>query len=155
MTILLAAFCEAVERSPQNSLRRLCRELRLPETTRFPSKDKTYHMEALHYLKEDYATRMAMRNDLLEAVENGDFLDNILCTHEATFPTRGSVNRHSCRIFSDSNSHEVRGWERITMKVHVWLGITKTKIYGPFTFAEEAINCKTYLDMLEFFFTQN
>ena len=30
-----------------------------------------------------------------------------------------------------------------------------TKIYGPFTFAEEDINCTTYLDMFQFFFTHN
>jgi hypothetical protein len=37
-------------------------------------------------------------------------------------------------------------------KVKVWLGMTKSKIYGPFFFNEAMVKGSVYLDMLEQFF---
>ena len=35
--------------------------------------------------------------------------------------------------------------------MNVWLGMTRSKVYGPFMFAEKTINGNVYLDMLQQF----
>ena len=76
---------------------------------------------------------------------------NVLFSDEATFHTCDLVNRHNCRIWAMEQPHEIREWQRDTRKVNVWLGITKSTIYGRFRLGEPTINGKSYLDMLQQF----
>jgi len=42
-------------------------------------------------------------------------------------------------------------WERDTPKVNIWLGMTQSKVYGPFFFVEATVTGPVYLDVLEQF----
>ena len=76
---------QAIKQSPKASTRRLSRELSIPKSTvwqtlRFALKKKAYHIQVLHHLEpEDYAARMAMCHDLLEAV-NKNFCWHTSCS---------------------------------------------------------------------------
>ncbi|PSN44487.1 hypothetical protein C0J52_09059 [Blattella germanica] len=108
---------DAVTRSPKASTRRLSRELGIPQSTvwkilHFTLKKRAYHLQIRHALEhEDYACREAMCYDLLRAVQEANLLQNVL--------------------FSE--------WERNTPKVNVWLGLTKSKVYGPFFFGDRTV----------------
>ncbi|KAJ8897292.1 hypothetical protein PR048_002638 [Dryococelus australis] len=123
--IELPNFGSPVERSPRTSVRRLSHELYIPLTSvwrshRLTLRKKAYHIQVTHHLEEeDYAGRVAMCAGFLEAVENENLLDNLLCADEATFHACGLVNRHNCRIWADNNPRSY------TPKVDVRLGRTK------------------------------
>ncbi|PSN49113.1 hypothetical protein C0J52_07255, partial [Blattella germanica] len=51
----------------------------------------------------------------------------------------GHVNRHNCRIWADDQPNALQEWERDLPKVNVWMGITKSKVYGPYMFAERTV----------------
>ncbi|PSN55781.1 hypothetical protein C0J52_02513 [Blattella germanica] len=53
--------------------------------------------------------------------------------------TCGHVNRHNCRIWADDQPNALQEWERDSPKVNVWMGITKSKVYGPYMFAERTV----------------
>ena len=78
-------------------------------------------------------------------------MNNVLFSDEATFHTCDLVNRHNCKIWAMEQVHENRDWQRDTPKVNVWLGITKSTVYGPFMFGEPTFNGSSYLDMLQQF----
>ncbi|PSN58023.1 hypothetical protein C0J52_02021 [Blattella germanica] len=148
---------QAIERSPGASTRRLSNELDIPRTTvwrvlRFTLKKRAYHLQVLHHLEqEDYAARQAMCHDLLQAVANEDLMNNILFSDEATFHICGRVNRHNCRIWADEQPNATYEWQRDTPKINVWLGVSATKLYGPFMFQEPTVTGVTYLEMLQQF----
>ena len=48
---------------------------------------------------------------------------------------------------TDSSMRHLSGKE--TPKVNVWLGFTKTKVYGSFMFAKPTVSGVTHLDMLK------
>ena len=48
-------------------------------------------------------------------------------------------------------AYEVSEWERNTSKVNVWLGMTKSKLCGPFFFSEKSITGNIYKNTLELF----
>ena len=148
---------DAITRSPTASTRRLSRELGLSQSTvwrilRYKLKKHAYHIQVVQKLyEEDKAGRQAMCYDLLEAVENDNLMQHVMFSDEATFHTCGHVNRHNCRIWANEQPNSLQEWQRDTPKVNVWLGITKSKVYGPFFFAESTITGNVYLDMLEQF----
>ena len=78
-------------------------------------------------------------------------INNILFSDEATFHTYGKFNGHKCRIWADEKPPNFLEWERDTPKVNIWLGMTQSKAYGPFFFAEATVAEPPYLDMLEQF----
>ncbi|PSN44784.1 hypothetical protein C0J52_05563 [Blattella germanica] len=47
--------------------------------------------------------------------------------------------RHNCRIWADDQPNALQEWERDSPKVNVWMGITKSKVYGPYMFAERTV----------------
>lgn len=153
----VARIEEAITRSPSASTRRLSRELGIPQSTVWKTLHYRLHMKAytiqvLHHLEqEDYAAREAMCADLVQAAEEEQLMNNVLFSDEATFHTCGVVNRHNCRIWATEQPHEIREWQRDTPKVNVWLGITKSTVYGPFMFGEPTITGNSYLDMLQQF----
>ncbi|PSN53665.1 hypothetical protein C0J52_20573 [Blattella germanica] len=53
--------------------------------------------------------------------------------------TCGHVNRYNCRIWADDQPNALQEWERDSTKVNVWMGITKSKMYGPYMFAERTV----------------
>ena len=64
-------------------------------------------------------------------------MKNILFSDVASFHVCGLVNHYNSRIRSDEEPHATFEWERNTPKVNLWLGFTKTKVYGSFMFAEQ------------------
>ena len=122
------------------------------KTLRYTLKKLAYHIQVVHKFKEeDTAARQAMCHDLLEAVERDNLMQHILFSDEVTFHTCGTVNRHNCRIWANEQPNALQEWQQDTPKVNVWMGFTRSKIYGPFMFAERTINGNAYLDMLEQF----
>ena len=149
---------EAITHSPSASTRRLSRKLGIPQSTVWKTLHyhlhlKAYHIQVLHHLEqEDYAAQEAMCADLVKAAEEEErLMNNVLFSDEATVHTCGLVNRHNCKIWAMKQPHEIRGWQRDTPEVNVWLGITKSTVYGPFMFGEPKINGNSYLDMLQQF----
>ena len=132
---------EAITRSPSASTRRLSRELgnahpTVWKTLRFKLNKHGYHIQIVHKLgDEDYAARQAMCYDLLDAVRNENLMQHVLFSEEATFQTCGHVDRHNCRIWADEQPNALQEWERDSLKVNAWMGITKSKVYGPYMFA--------------------
>ncbi|PSN55619.1 hypothetical protein C0J52_04053 [Blattella germanica] len=60
--------------------------------------------------------------------------------------TCGHVNRHNCRIWADDQPNALQEWERDSPRVNVWMGITKSKVYGPYMFAERTVtDCPDHL----------
>ncbi|KAJ9589343.1 hypothetical protein L9F63_017448 [Diploptera punctata] len=118
----------AIERSPDASTRRLSNELDIPRTTvwrvfRFKLNKRSYHLQVLHHLEQkDYAACQAMCHDLLQAVANENRMNNIIFSDEATFQPDAACE-----------------WQRDTPKINVWLGVTATKLYGPFMFQEPTV----------------
>ena len=78
-------------------------------------------------------------------------INKFLFSDEATFHTCGNVSRHNCRIRADEKPPNFLEWERDAPKVNVWLGMTQSKVYGPFFFAEATVTGPVCLDMLEQF----
>ena len=78
-------------------------------------------------------------------------MENVLFSDEDTIHTCGHVNRHNCRIWAEDQPNVMQEWERDTPKVNVWLGLTKSTVYGPFMFIEKTVTGNVYLDMLEQF----
>ena len=60
-------------------------------------------------------------------------------------------SRHNCRIWADEKPLNFLEWERDTPKVNVWHGMTQSKVYGPFLFAETTVTGHVFLDMFEQF----
>ena len=87
----------------------------------------------------NYASRMAMCQDLIEAVKIEHLLVDTLFSDEATFHICGLVNRHNSRIWTDEQSHISTDFEHETREVNVCLGLTQHRIYDPFFFAEATI----------------
>jgi hypothetical protein len=89
--------------------------------------------------------------ELIGQIESANLINKILFSDEATFHTCGKVNQHNCCIWADEKPPNFLEWEQDTPKVNVWLGMTQSKVYGPFFFAEATVTGTVYLDMLEQF----
>jgi hypothetical protein len=112
---------------------------------------KSYHLHLLHDLhEEDYQQRSGMCADLFERIQTKNLMIHILLSDEETFHTCGKVHRHNCRIWAKEKPVDFSyQWERDSPKVNIWLGMTKSRIYGPFFFAEATDTGAIYLDMLQ------
>jgi hypothetical protein len=66
-------------------------------------------------------------------------MEHILFGDEATFHTCGKVNRHSFRVWATEKPNDYISWDKDSPKVNMWLGMTKSKIYGPFSFNEATV----------------
>jgi hypothetical protein len=101
--------------------------------------------------EEDYPRRAAMCAEVIDRIESANVINKIFFSDEATFHTFGKISRHNCRIWADEKPPNFLEWERDTPKVNVWLGMTQSKVCGPFFFAEAAVTGLLYLDMFEQF----
>lgn len=110
-----------------------------------------YKVHALHELTEDDPDR---RNQFCENMMNRCnmnplFIENVLFSDEATFMLNGTVNRQTCRYWSDQNPHwaeEVH--TQFPQKVNVWAGIIGRRILGPYFF-DATLNGNLYLQFLQ------
>ena len=78
-------------------------------------------------------------------------MESLLLSSELTLHIFGFVNKNNCRIWADEQPNAIFEWTRNSPKVNVWLGLTQTRIYGPFMFRERPITGTSYLDMLLMF----
>ena len=145
------------EDEPRTSIRKASMQLNIPPSTvhkvlRCTLMKKPYRIQVLHALhEEDYPNRAARCAEFVDQIENDNLLNDILFSDEATFHTCGKVNRHNCRIWANERPTDFMEWERDSPKVNVWLGMTRSKIYGPFFFHEQSVTGNIYLDMLQLF----
>ena len=122
---------EAFEEDPQLSTRRASNMLAIPRASIHrilgcDLKKIPYHFQVFHLLQEeDYPRRAAMCAELIDQIESANLINKILFSDEATFHTRGKVNRHNCRIWADEKPPNFLEWERDTTKVNVWLDMTQ------------------------------
>ena len=101
--------------------------------------------------EEDYPHRAALCAELIDQIESANLINKIFFCDEVTFHTCGKVNRHNCRIWAVKKPPNILEWGQDTPKVNVWLGVTQSKVYEPFFFAEAMVTGTVYLDMLEQF----
>jgi hypothetical protein len=100
-------------------------------------------------------TKMIRWNDSTCAAELKSHLENdyvfanrLTFSDEATFHWSGKVNRHNVRIWGTETPHVAIEHERDSPKVNVFCAISRTRVFGPFLFAEKKVTGITYLDML-------
>ena len=92
-----------------------------------------------------------MCTELIDQIESVSLINKILLSDEATFQTCGKVNRRNCRVWADEKPPDFLEWERDAPKVNVWLGMTQSKVCGPFFSAQATVRGPVYLDTLEQF----
>ena len=83
--------------------------------------------------------------ELIDQTESANLINKLLFSDEANFHTCGKVIRHNSRIWADEKSTNFLEWERDTPKRNVWLGMTQSKVYGRFFFAEATVTRPVYL----------
>ena len=153
------SVAEAFRENPRMSTRSAALMLDIPQTSIciIIHKDlgkRAYHIQMIHHLiEEDYPKRSDMCASLLQKIRDEDLLDHVMFSDEATFHLCAKVNRHNCRIWGTEkpSPSSCMEWIRDTPKVNVWLGMTRSKVYGPFFFAENTVTGVIYLDMLQQF----
>jgi hypothetical protein len=78
-------------------------------------KKNPYHIQVFHNLQEeDYPRTAAMFAELIDQTESANLINKILFSNEATFHTRGKVDRQNCRIWADEKPPNFLEWERDT-----------------------------------------
>ena len=110
-----------------------------------------YKIQLLHELNEDDHDRRLQFCEIMSQLilNHPNYLLNICFSDECSFFVNGTVNRHNCRYWSDTNPriyHEVH--TQNPQKLNVWAGIFGDHIIGPF-FLPGNLNGDTYLDLLE------
>ena len=115
-------------------------------------KKKTpHHIQVFHSLQENYPRRAAKCSEIIDETESASLINKVLFSDDATFRTRGKLNRHNCCVWADKKPPNFLEWEGNTPKVSIWFGMSRPKVYGPFLFAETTVRGPAFLDMLEQF----
>lgn len=114
-----------------------------------------YKIQLLQELKpDDKPKRKEIAVNILEKMEeDGDFLNRICFSDEATFRVSGNLNKHNARIWGSENPHLTREIENDSPKVNVCGGLLCNKVIGPFFFEENTITADIYLDTLTEYIT--
>jgi hypothetical protein len=76
----------------------------------------------------------------------------IFFSDEATFHTSGIVNKHNCRLWSESNPFITAEVAMNSPKLTIWCAMFSSEIIGPFFFEESTVDSEDYLNMLKNFF---
>lgn len=110
-----------------------------------------YKISLVHELNEDdYDRRLQFCETISETTTtNPRFLFNVCFSDECSFFLSGTVNRHNCRYWSDSNPRifqEVH--TQYPEKLNVWAGIFGDRLVGPF-FLPGNLNGEMYLELLQ------
>lgn len=110
-----------------------------------------YKIKLVHELLEDDSDRRLQFCELMMAQidADGNFLNRILFSDEATFELTGNVNRHNFRFWSDNNPRWMSDTRstQYPQKLNVWAGIINNRIVGPF-FIDGNLTAVKYEDML-------
>lgn len=80
--------------------------------------------------------------------ENDHKVPDILWSDESNFSLNGTIHRHNCRIWSDSNPHASQSRPLHSPQVTVWMGFTSQFGLKPFFF-DGTVNSNNYLTMLK------
>lgn len=158
------------------SLRQAGRELNYHHTTVYRALKKMkwhpFKLRAVHKLSPDDPRRRSdMALTLLPIFMSMHILSNVVWSDECIFKTNGKLNRQNTRlvlIFSfkfkitnmifdssywaprSSNPNWIGQHNTSSVEtVHVWAGIFRNHIIGPFTFNEGRNNTENYCEMLE------
>ncbi|XP_032670957.1 uncharacterized protein LOC116844012 isoform X1 [Odontomachus brunneus] len=95
-----------------------------------------YKIKLVHELLEDDSDRRLQFCELMMAQidADGNLLNRILFSDEATFELNGNVNRHNFRFWSDNNPRWMSDTRNTQYpeKLNVWAGIINNRIVGPF-----------------------
>lgn len=151
----VARVRQCFEQRPQQSINSAGRELGLPKSTvwkilRKSLSLKPYRLQLLQKLKQgDFDKRKELCDNLMDSMQDNNFSSRLVFSDEATFHLNGKVNKHNVRIWASEPPHAVVEHERDSPKCNVFCAVTKTKVYGPFFFAEKTVTGVAYLDMLE------
>jgi hypothetical protein len=101
---------EAFKRSPTKSIRRASLELNIPRSTVHKVLHKrlrlyAYKVQILQALEpNDRPQRQQFAIEMLDRIgQNPNYLSKVIFSDEATFHTRGMVNRHNIRIWGSEN----------------------------------------------------
>lgn len=79
-------------------------------------------------------------------IEN--FASHLVFSDKAIFHSSGKVNRRNVRIWGVNNPHVIIEHGRDSAKINVFCATSKTQNYGPFSFIENTVNGRSYLEML-------
>jgi hypothetical protein len=102
---------------------------------------------------EDFHNRaLACEEILKKAAEVDGFFNKLITSDESTFHVNGVVNRHNCRIWGSQKPEPLSIKEHSSPKVNVWVGLSHSKIYGPYFFPSDTVKSEDYLLMLKDFF---
>lgn len=115
------------------------------------NKFKPFKVKLVQELSEDdYDRRVEFCDVMMSKLDaEPELLNRILFSDEATFMTNGSVNRHNCRYWTDTNPHwYVEAHTQRPSKVNVWAGIVDNRLIGPFII-DGNLNSVKYLEMLQ------
>lgn len=154
----------AIEENPNISVRRLAQHIgaSVGSTHKIMRKKLSltpYKVQICQQLQDgDYERRVRFCKWLKEkAVEDPDFLGNLITSDEAHFSLDGSVNRQNFRFWAKENPKEIREVPLHSSRVTVWCAFTSASIIGPFFFENEneqaiTVNGDRYGDMLREYF---
>lgn len=115
------------------------------------NKMKPYRIHLLQQLSEDdFDRRLQFCEDVMQRIDNNNqFCSNILFSDEASFELYGTVNRHNCRYWSDTNPHwSFESKTQYPQKLNIWAGILRNRIVGPF-FIDGNLNAAQYIHLLQ------
>lgn len=110
-----------------------------------------YKMKLIHELNDDDPDRrLQFCEQFMQLCNEDPTLSSRICfSDEATFFLSGTVNRHNCRYWSQTNKHVYRvAHTQKPQKLNVWAGICGDKIIGPF-FIEGNLTADSYLSLLQ------
>lgn len=148
-------IAEHFKQEPQSSIRKSLSTLNcsygtVQKVLRNDFKMFPYRIQATQLLyEEDCALRRVMCETLIQSIDaDENFLSNLIFSDESTFHLNGIVNRHNCRIWGTETPTETYQRSQASEKVNVWMGLSSTRVYGPF-FIEGNITAALYLDMLK------
>ena len=88
-------------------------------------------------MPDDRLRRFEFAVEMLDRVEDEDYLKRVCFTDEAIFHLSGQVNKHNVRVWGSENPHVVREQVRDSPKVNVWCGVLHNKVIGPFFCGKE------------------
>ena len=132
---------EAITRSPRRSARRHSAELGISQSTvqRILHKDLAFQPYKIMTVQQlnprDYQQRLSFCQAMLDIFEeNKDMI--LIMSDEAHFHLNGTVNKKTFRYWASENPRELHQRQLHSLKVTVWCGLGKCRLFGPCFFEE-------------------
>lgn len=160
----IAAVRDSVHENPRQSIPRRAQELGFSQTTtwRILRRDLGLHPYKIQLTQElkvnDHRQRRVFADWALERMEfDADCGKKIIFSDEAHFWMNGYVNKQNCRIWDETNPHEVHQVAMHPQKVTVWCGFWAGGVIGPYFFENDngvavTVNGERYRSMITNFF---